>query len=139
MALHEIDEGITSTTCCVAKDISDYITKAVRLGRDVLYHKKVSFGIKKRNYRIFDDFQTSYEWSKFLSRALGVAHDVFVGHLDDNDDDESNGNSYSFDEILAKEMNYSPQTWQLDPFLDREFRYQQQKWKESKMETSIGV
>ncbi len=106
MALHEVDEEVGA--CCIARDIGDYVAKALRLGRDNEYRQRVSNAIMKQNHRIFDDVQTSYEWARFLSRALGVV----LGEKE-----------------LALEMDYIPKRWQVDSFLQDEFILGQQQWK----------
>ena len=116
MALHEIDKEVAASICCVAYDISDYITKALRIGQDKTYRQKVSSAIMQQNYRIFDDSQTSFEWARFLTRALGVV-------LDTNE--------------LSIKMNYVPKTWQVDSFLQYEFIHAQQQWKLRKMEEAV--
>ena len=71
MAIHEVTEGnITSNDCCVARSVSDYVSKAVRLGVDNVYRQKVSRGIAERSSRIVDDKQVNYEWLRFLYRVL---------------------------------------------------------------------
>ena len=65
MALHEIDPDLSASSCCVADNISDYISKALRLGQDENYRKRVSKAILARKDRIFDDRQTSFEWARF--------------------------------------------------------------------------
>lgn len=112
MALHEIDMDIASSKCCVATDEIDYIQKALKLGRDKTYRQKVSNAIQKRNHRIFDDIQTSFEWARFLTRSLGVVID----------DDE-----------LALKMKYHPKPWQEDSFVQDAFIKMQQRWKRSMM------
>ena len=114
MALHEIDMDVSSSKCCVASDEIDFIQKALKLGRDSTYRQKVSNAIKKRNHRIFDDIQTSFEWARFLTRALGVV-------IDDNE--------------LALKMKYHPKSWQEDSFVQDAFVKMQQRWKRSSMRT----
>ena len=116
MALHEINEEVAGSICCVAADTLDYISKALKLGRDRVYRHKVSSAILQRNHRIFDDIQTSFEWARFISRALGVVLN---------------------EKQLAMEMNYVPNTWQADSFIQHEFIKCQAKWRLSKLEEAI--
>ena len=110
MALHEVNPEISAEICCVASDTSDYITKALRLGQDIQYRNEVAMAIQTRKDRIFDDKQTSFEWARFLTRAMGVV-------VDAND--------------LALEMEFIPETWQRDDFLETEMILEQRRWKRS--------
>lgn len=112
MALHEIENEVASSVCCVASDETDYIQKTVNLGRDKSYRQRVSSAIRKQNCRIYDDTQTSFEWARFLTRVLGLVV---------NDDE------------LALEMKYHPEPWQKDSFLEDEFIKMQKRWKRSKV------
>ena len=112
MALHEVDPDVYAYSCCIASDVSDYISKALRLGQDVAYREKVSNAIMARNQRIFSDYQTSFEWARFLTRAVGVS-------VDDRD--------------LALEMEYEPREWQEDQHLEQGIVEQQQRWRRSQM------
>jgi hypothetical protein len=110
MALYEIDEDVAASTCCIASDLSDYISKVIRLGQDQQYRDKVAHAISLRKNRIFDDHQVAFEWSRFLSRALGVKISA---------------------EDLAHKMNYNPERWQEDKVLDMEMIRLQKLWKRS--------
>ena len=116
MALHEVDPDVYAYTCCIASDASDYISKAVRLGQDRIYRDKVSNAILARKRRIFSDTQTSFEWARFLTRAVGVV-------VDDKD--------------LTRDMNFEPHEWQMDMQLEKDMINQQQRWKRSQMIKSI--
>lgn len=118
MALHEIDSEISASSCCVASDVSDYVSKVLRLGQDKSYRYKVSKAILARKDRIFDDRQTSFEWARFLTRALGV-------NVNKND--------------LALDMEYAPDSWQQDDFLEQEICKAQRQWKTSKLIASFLV
>lgn len=119
MALHEISQDVAASICCVSTDYLDYISKALKLGRDKPYRQKVSSAIKQRNHRIYDDSQTAFEWARFLCRALGVV-------LDNTAKD-----------IVAGEMNYIPEAWQEDSFVQNEFIKMQQKWKSARLEQAL--
>ena len=108
MELHTIDPDISAYSCCVASSASDYISKALRLANDREYRRKVSIAITQRSHRIWDDKQTSFEWARFLTRALGV-----VIHYDE----------------LALELDYHPETWQSDDALRKGIVKAQQQWK----------
>ena len=112
MAIHEVDPSISATSCCIANDISDYISKALRLGLDKEYRDKVMHAITARNYRLTDDAQTSFEWARFLTRAMGIVVD-----LDD----------------LKQSMNYEAEVWQSDSFLEEEMNREQRRWKRSQL------
>ena len=116
MALHEVDPDVYAYTCCIANDASDYISKALRLGQDRIYRDKVSNAILARRSRIFSDAQTSFEWARFLVRAVGVV-------VDDAD--------------LARDMNFEPNEWQMDMRLEKDIIEQQQRWKRSQLIKSI--
>jgi len=58
--------------CCVANSVADYVAKAVRLGVDKEYRRRVSEQIKSRALRIVDDRQVNYEWLRFLFRAMAI-------------------------------------------------------------------
>jgi len=116
MGLHEVDPDVSATSCCVASDLADYVAKAVRLGQDAHYRAKVANAISLRNYRIFNDAQTSFEWARFLCRAMGV--------VINNDD-------------LAKEMEYIPEPWQQNEFTAAEFLIHQERWKRAASIESI--
>ena len=116
LALHEIDPDLSASSCCVADDISDYISKALRLGQDTKYRYRVSKAILARKDRIFDDRQTSFEWARFLTRAVGV--------VVDNED-------------LALHMEYAPELWQQDDILEQAICRQQHRWKMGKMRASF--
>ena len=108
MELHTVDADISAASCCVANSVSDYISKAVRLGNDRAYRDKVASAISKRSHRIWDDKQTSFEWARFLTRALGVV---------------------TSDKDLALEMDYVPETWQEDDVTELEVLRIQNRWK----------
>jgi len=112
MALHEIDENVAATACCVASDPSDYISKVIRLGKDRKYRAKVSHAISQRKNRIFDDDQVAFEWARFLCRALGIRINT---------------------EDLAQRMNYNPEYWQRDTVLNEEMIRLQRHWKRSSL------
>lgn len=131
MALHELDPSISSNTCCIANSILDYVTKAVILGQNKTFNELVSNAIEKRKYRIYDDEQTSFEWARFLSRALGV---VQLFDLKDFDAKIEGGN---LDQFLSKEMDYAPDVWQEDWFVQEEIIKIQEKWRDSKMEEAV--
>ena len=95
MALHEIGAELSASSYCVASDVSDYVSKVLRLGQDKSYRYKVSKAILARKDRIFDDRQTSFEWARFLTMVLGVI-------VDKNE--------------LLLEMEYAPDSWQQDNF-----------------------
>ncbi len=116
MAMHEIDTEVAAWKCCVASDIGDYVSKAIRLGTDPQYRSRVSSAINQRKDRIYDDRETSFEWSLFLTRVLGV--------------------SISREE-LALEMNYSPALWQTESFHQKVTRSQQARWRRRKLEQFI--
>lgn len=116
MALHEIDPEVKSTTCCVASDIGDYVSKVLRLGLDDEYRSRVANAIQQRKHRIYDDQETSFEWARFLTRALGV-------RVTDKD--------------LARQMDYSPQSWQKAEFHSEIMLDQQRRWRRAKMEAHI--
>ena len=105
--MHEIDDDVAAQVCCIATSISDYVSKALRLGRDRSYRKKVSHAMSVRSYRIWDDSQTSFEWAQFLTRAMGVIIDPTE---------------------LAQEMNYTAEVWQTDNFLSRDIIQKQVQW-----------
>eukprot|EP01083_Nonionella_stella_P021959 60742_1 len=79
MALEEIYPeaavAVAAHICCVGNDISDYIVKALRLGMDQEYRAHVVSAIRSRKHRIHADTEISFEWARFLTRAIGV----FVG------------------------------------------------------------
>jgi hypothetical protein len=116
MAIHEIDPDVYAYSCCIASDVSDYISKALRLGQDTTYREKVSKAIMARNQRIFSDDQISFEWARFLTRAVGVV-------VDDKD--------------LALEMEYEPQEWQEDQHLEQGITDQQRLWRRSQLMKSV--
>lgn len=70
MDLGQVDPDTAS--CCIADSVSDYVTKAMRLASDQDYRSKVVHAIQQRSDRIFNDKMISLEWSKLLTRALGV-------------------------------------------------------------------
>ncbi len=131
MALHELDPSIASNTCCIANSILDYVTKAVNLGQNKTFNKLVSNGIEGRKYRIYDDAQTSFEWARFLCRALGV---VQLYDLEDVDVKNEGGN---LDQFLSKEMEYAPEVWQEDWWVQEEVIKIQEKWRDSKLEEAM--
>lgn len=116
MALEEIDPEAAANICCVGNDISDYIVKALRLGTDQEYRKKVVSAIRSRKHRIHADTEISFEWARFLTRAMGV----FVG------DDE-----------LALEMGFARKSWQTKNFHDKVLRSSQARWKRTKYEKFV--
>lgn len=116
MALHEIDTGVKSTTCCIASDIGDYISKVLRLGLDTEYRNRVANAIQLRKHRIYDDQETSFEWARFLTRALGVR---------------------ITDEDLSRQMDYVPQSWQKAEFHSEIILDQQRRWRRAKIEAHI--
>jgi len=116
MALHEIDSEVAISKCCVANDVADYVSKAVRLGTDAEYRKRVAFAIDARSSRIYDDHEVSLEWARFITRALGVSIKP---------------------EELALEMEYVPESWQTDSFHQKVIRDQQSRWKKAKLEQFI--
>jgi len=116
MALHEIDSEISAWSCCVASDVSDYVSKVLRLGKDVNYRDKVSNAILARNERIFDDKQVSFEWARFLTRAVGMVLD---------------------EKTLAIDMAYTPNAWQKNEFVEHETCREQRRWKRSKIVESF--
>lgn len=113
LALHDIDPGVDSSICCVASDVGDYISKVLRLGVDSDYRNRVASAISIRKHRIFNDAETSYEWARFLSRAMGVSIN---------------------DEDLAIEMNYVPEEWQTTDYHSLIMVNQQRRWKRAKLE-----
>jgi hypothetical protein len=113
LALHEIDPGVKSSICCVASSIGDYISKSLRLGMDSAYRNRVASAIDVRKERIFNDVETSFEWARFLSRAMGVTV---------RDDD------------LALEMKFVREEWQTPEFHQNLMSDQQSIWKRAKME-----
>jgi len=110
MALHEVSPDVAASACCVASNVLDYVSKAVRLGQDKEYRDKVASVISQRSHRIWDDKQTSFEWARFLTRALGV---VVEAHE------------------LSIEMKYTPESWQEDEILAREYEREQDRWRKS--------
>jgi hypothetical protein len=124
MALHEVDDHVSSFSCCIATNTTDYITKAVRLGTDKIYHQNVKSAILKRNHRIYDDSQTAFEWSRFICRSLGV---------------KKEGLGLEGDEALATIMNYKPNMWQSNEFIQSEFIKIQKHWKVSHQEEEYDL
>jgi hypothetical protein len=131
MALHEVNPSISSNTCCIANSILDYVSKAVNLGQNKTLNKLVSNGIEERKYRIYDDAQTSFEWARFLSRALGV---VRLFDLEEGGAKVEDGN---VDQFLSKELEYVPEVWQEDWFVQEEVISIQKRWRDSKMEEAL--
>jgi predicted O-linked N-acetylglucosamine transferase (SPINDLY family) len=43
MELHTVEPQVASQLCCVANSASNYISKALRLGKDEAYRQKVSY------------------------------------------------------------------------------------------------
>ena len=114
MALHEIDDpSVKSSICCIASDIGDYISKCLRLGMDLDYRNRVASAIDARKHRIFNDAETSFEWARFLSRAMGVSIK---------------------DEDLALEMKFVREEWQTPEFHQNLMCDQQRRWRRAKME-----
>ena len=113
MAMHEIDAGVAASICCVANDIGDYVSKAIRLGKDRKYHHRVASAIKARMGRIYDDKETSFEWVSFLSRAIGISMKR---------------------EDLANLMGYVPEMWQTEYFHEKVMLAQQSRWKRRRIE-----
>ena len=72
MALHEVDPFVASSLFCISSEVTDYVSKAVRLGTDGEYRTRVASAIRQRKHRIYDDAETSFEWARFLARATGV-------------------------------------------------------------------
>ena len=112
MALHEIDPEVSAWSCCVASDVSDYVSKVLRLGQDKSYREKVSNAILSRKERLSDDKQVSFEWARFLTRAVGVGIS---------------------EKTLAKYMGYAPDFWQENNFLEHEICREQRRWKKSRI------
>ena len=112
MELHLVDPEVAASRCCVASSVSDYVSKALRLGLDKEYRHEVAGAILKRRHRIFDDEQTSYEWARFLTRANGL---VFSN------------------EELAIDMKYRPESWQSEESLSKQILAEQRSWKKSKL------
>mmetsp|Transcript_25961 Transcript_25961/g.31411 ORF Transcript_25961/g.31411 Transcript_25961/m.31411 type:complete len:168 (-) Transcript_25961:281-784(-) len=118
MELHTIDPLVAASSCCVASSVADYVSKALRLGNDATYRDKVASAIKERSYRIWNDFQTSFEWARFLVRALGVSGV--------NDDE------------LAIEMGYEPEAWQEDEATAKEIVKEQKRWRLSQLSRLVS-
>ena len=137
MALHELHPSLLSSICCEADSMLDYITKAVNLGQNKTYNKLVSNGIEQRKHRIYNDEQTSFEWSRFLCRALGVTH---LFNMEEGEDKVGKKSSTSesennvVDKFLMREMEYMPKKWQEDWFVQDEMIQIQKRWRISKME-----
>ncbi len=116
MALHEVDPSLSSSICCVASDITDYVSKAIRLGTDEEYRQRLIRAIQLRTYRMYDDHETSFEWARFLTRAMGVRVTA---------------------QDLALEMNFSRASWQTEFFHQNVIRMQQKRWKRKKQEEFV--
>jgi len=108
MELHTADEDISASSCCVAHSVEDYVSKALRLGLDKEYNRKVASAISRRSHRIWDDKQTSFEWARFLTRALGV--------------------SVSKEELMF-DLDYTPEIWQEDDVIASKMEHIQKQWK----------
>ena len=70
MALDELEGGVGA--CCIASSISDYVSKALRLGNDKMYRNQVAAAFKARSHRIFDNKRIAFEWARLLTRALEI-------------------------------------------------------------------
>ncbi len=114
MALHEVDPDIA--TCCVADSVSDYVSKAIRLASDPNYRTRVRYGIKERSHRIFNEKSVSFEWGKFLTRALGV--------------------KISDDELYLT-IGYVPEDRHHQSYISKVVEYEQSRWEKSAMLASI--
>lgn len=56
--------------CCVADTVSEYVEKALHLGRNETYRDVVSKFFARNVHRVFSDSTYVSEWSKFIERAV---------------------------------------------------------------------
>ena len=70
MALEELEGDVGA--CCIASSVSDYVSKALRLGNDMRYRNQVAAAFKARSHRIYDNKRIAFEWARFLTRALEI-------------------------------------------------------------------
>jgi len=117
MELHTFDPSVGASVCCVASSISDYVSKSIRLGNDKIYRDKVIVALKARNHRISDDKQTSFEWARFLARAMGVG-------LSKRE--------------LTHDLGYYSHPWQKDDFLASSILKEQKRWRRASSISTFG-
>ena len=58
----------------VAKNVTDYLNKCVKLSTDITFYDKVKNDINERSWLIWEDFEVPFSWAKFLGASTGRSY-----------------------------------------------------------------
>ena len=77
----------------VARNMSEYVAIATKLGTNQTFHKNMVALVKQRGYLVWEDMEYPYEWTRFLARLAGKTPPTWLEFLAKNNKDLNEENN----------------------------------------------